>query len=97
MIVAFINISLIILGVGWNFSYSGATALIGGLKGENRLKIQGINETGIALFATLGAFLPAPLMDFMGWEGMNFFALIISIFLLGIIFFLTKQSKGLKA
>lgn len=92
----FINISLIILGIGWNFSYSGATALIGGLQGRDRLKIQGINETGIALFATLGAFLPAPLMNYMGWYRMNIFALIISVVLLSIIFFLAKKSKGLR-
>lgn len=90
----FINISLIILGVGWNFSYSGATALIGGVQGFDRLKIQGINETVIALFATLGAFLPAPLMNYMGWNSMNIFTLIISTFFFSMILFFIKVSKN---
>jgi predicted MFS family arabinose efflux permease len=52
----FINIALIVLGVGWNFAYSGASTLLAGLEEQQKHRVQGINETVIALFATLGAF-----------------------------------------
>lgn len=67
----FLNISLIILGLGWNFCYSAGSALVGGIKGAHRIKVQGLNETGIALFATLGAFLPAPILSTLGWIPTN--------------------------
>ena len=89
----FINLSLIILGIGWNFSYSGGSALIGSIKGENKMKIQGINETGIALFATLGAFLPAPILSYLGWINTNFVSFIFSIVAIFIILILNKHYK----
>jgi hypothetical protein len=48
---------------GWNFAYSGASTLLAGLNEQQKHRVQGINETGIALFATLGAFLPAPILS----------------------------------
>ncbi len=88
-----INLSLIILGIGWNFSYSGGSALIGSIKGENNIKIQGVNETGIALFATLGAFLPAPILSYLGWINTNFLSFIFSIVAIVMILLLNNHYK----
>ena len=75
----FINIALIILGIGWNFTYSGGSTLLSNIQGEQRLKFQGINETVIAFFATLGAFLPAPILSYFGWINTNLVFFIFSI------------------
>ncbi|MCC3346509.1 MFS transporter [Psychrobacter sanguinis] len=92
----FVNIALVILGVGWNFSYSGSTALIGMLKGGNRNKVQGLNETSIALFATLGAFLPATLIDFIGWSNVNLFSLLLSLVLIISLYLLSRNNNYLE-
>ena len=92
----FINIALIILGVGWNFTYSGGSTLLSNIQGAQRLKFQGINETVIAFFATLGAFLPAPILSYFGWIDTNlvFFIFSISISVLFIlsVFIFKKRS-----
>ncbi len=92
----FINISLIVLGVGWNFTYSGGSTLLSNIQGEQRLKFQGINETVIALFATLGAFLPAPILSYFGWINTNlvFFIFAISISSLFILFIFYQKKDG---
>ncbi|WP_201583418.1 MFS transporter [Psychrobacter jeotgali] len=91
----FINMALIVLGVGWNFTYSGGSALLSNIQGAQRLKFQGINETVIALFATLGAFLPAPILNYLGWINTNlvFFIFSMAISALFILFvFVFKRS-----
>jgi predicted MFS family arabinose efflux permease len=78
----FINIALIVLGVGWNFAYSGASTLLAGLEEQQKHRVQGINETVIALFATLGAFLPAPILTSLGWNNANLLALSLTFVVL---------------
>lgn len=92
----FINIALIILGVGWNFTYSGGSTLLSNIQGAQRLKFQGINETVIAFFATLGAFLPAPILSYFGWIDTNlvFFIFSISISILFIASVLIFKKRG---
>lgn len=91
----FINMALIILGVGWNFTYSGGSTLLSNIQGAQRLKYQGINETVIALFATLGAFLPAPILSYFGWLTTNLvffiFSGAISIFFMLFVFFAKQR------
>lgn len=85
-----INIALIILGIGWNFAYSGASALLGGLEERQKHRVQGINETMIALFATLGAFLPAPILASLGWTNANILALTVSVIVFFILILLNR-------
>lgn len=92
----FINIALVILGIGWNFTYSGGSTLLSNIQGERRLRFQGINETVIAFFATLGAFLPAPILSYFGWINTNlvFFIFSISISALFILFVFAFKKRG---
>ena len=92
----FINIALVILGTGWNFTYSGGSTLLSNIQGERRLRFQGINETVIAFFATLGAFLPAPILSYFGWINTNlvFFIFSISISALFILFVFAFKKRG---
>lgn len=92
----FINIALIILGIGWNFTYSGGSTLLSNIQGAQRLRFQGINETVIAFFATLGAFLTAPILSYFGWINTNlvFFIFSISISILFIASILIFKKRG---
>lgn len=72
--------SLILLGLGWNFTYVGGGALLAqAVKAQYRHRWQGINDTVIAACATLGAFLPAPLLATLGWNITNLTAIPLCI------------------
>ncbi|MCW5263576.1 MFS transporter [Verminephrobacter eiseniae] len=65
-------IGLILVGLGWNLVYVGGGALLTQkVSDQERHRWQGINDTLIAGCATLGAFLPAPLLAGFGWMGTN--------------------------
>ncbi|QHH93040.1 MFS transporter [Acinetobacter gyllenbergii] len=89
----YINAALIVLGVGWNFAYSGASTLLAGLNEQQKHRIQGINETGIALFATLGAFLPAPILSSLGWINANLLALCMSLIVFILLVILIRRNQ----
>lgn len=89
----YINVALIVLGVGWNFAYSGASTLLAGLNEHQKHRVQGINETGIALFATLGAFLPAPILSSLGWINANLLALCMSLIVFILLVILIRRDQ----
>ncbi|MBP6151865.1 MAG: MFS transporter [Candidatus Methylopumilus sp.] len=89
----YVNVALIILGVGWNFAYSGASTLLAGLNEQQKHRVQGINETIIALFATLGAFLPAPILTKVGWMNANLLALSMSVLVFVILIILSGRHR----
>jgi MFS family permease len=65
-------LGLILVGLGWNLVYVGGGALLAqNVSDQERHRWQGINDTLIAGCATLGAFLPAPLLAGVGWNGSN--------------------------
>ncbi len=93
----YINIALIVLGIGWNFAYSGASTLLAGLDEQQKHRVQGLNETIIALFATLGAFLPAPILTSLGWSNANLLALSLTFIVLVVLIVLSKKQQHSQA
>jgi predicted MFS family arabinose efflux permease len=74
-------IGLLLVGLGWNFTYVGGSALIAEkIPPEQRHLWQGVNDTVIAVCATLGAFLPAPLLSALGWQGSNVLSMVLCCF-----------------
>lgn len=65
--------SLVVLGLGWNFTYVGGSALLARVLGEqpHAIEVQGLNDLGLSVMATAGAFLPALLLQGLGWAGTN--------------------------
>ena len=111
---AMLSTSLILLGLGWNFTYIGGSAMLNERLDQLRaqpsvtasgpdspsaarhpaseahhpdptVEVQGINDLGIAVMATLGAFLPAPLMSWPGWAGSNLLGGGASVLLIGLV------------
>ena len=75
--------ALIALGLGWNFTYVGGSALLAqGIEGsESAVEMQGLNDLGISVMATVGAFAPAFLLSWLGWNGTNFMCIGICLIL----------------
>ncbi|MFF7707971.1 MFS transporter [Pseudomonas sp. NPDC007930] len=70
--------ALVLLGIGWNFTYVGGGALLAGMFPEGiGHRWQGINDTTIGLFAAAGAFLPSLLMAQVGWWHTNLGCVVI--------------------
>jgi MFS family permease len=68
--------ALFFLGLGWNLAYvGGGTLLAQSVSEGSRHRWQGINDTVIAASATLGAFLPAPMLAVLGWRATHLMVL----------------------
>ena len=74
------TVSLLLLGSGWNFCYVGGGALLAKhLTDENRHRLQGINDSAIAVCATVGAFAPSFLQASIGWKNTNLICFVICL------------------
>ena len=66
-------ISLILLGVGWNFLFVGGSTLLSSTHTEEeRGKVQGVNDLLIFSLVALGSLLSGTLLHLLGWEQLNF-------------------------
>lgn len=60
--------SLILLGIGWNFGFIGATTMLANAVPEHeKAMVQGANETAIALVSTVFAFAAGAIVAGFGW------------------------------
>ena len=60
--------ALIVLGLGWNFAFIGATALLDAAVPEaEKAAVQGANDTVIALVSTICAFAAGFVISSLGW------------------------------
>ena len=67
--------SLVLLGVGWNFLYIGATNLLTETyRPEERAKAQGFNETSIFVMMAVSSFSSGMIVTNAGWEKVNYAA-----------------------
>lgn len=61
-------IALIVLGIGWNFGFIGATSMLAdAVSEEEKAMVQGANDTIIALVSTICAFAAGLVMAGFGW------------------------------
>ncbi|UXN04882.1 MFS transporter [Bartonella sp. HY406] len=64
--------ALILLGLGWNFGFIGATSMIAALSTpENKTKMQGINDFIVFGSVALSSFLSGTLLQSAGWVFIN--------------------------
>ena len=89
-----VTVGLLLLGAGWNFVYVGGGALLAkSVQESDRHRWQGLNDTVVAACATLGAFLPAPLLSMLGWHGSNL--LVIPLCAVGVFFCFWAMSPAI--
>lgn len=61
--------ALIVLGIGWNFAFIGATTMLDAVVSEDeKAAVQGANDTVIALVSTVCAFAAGAVVAGLGWE-----------------------------
>jgi MFS family permease len=69
-------LSLVLLGVGWNFLYIGGTILLTQTyRPEEMAKAQGANEQAIFLMMAVSSFTSGLTVTAAGWERVNLYAL----------------------
>ena len=66
------GVALALLGIGWNFGFIGATALLAGAHApEERARVQGLNDFLVFGLVTLASFSSGILLDSIGWSAVN--------------------------
>ena len=64
--------ALILLGVGWNFGFIGATSMLAGAHApEERGKVQGLNDFLVFGLVSVASLSSGALMNGFGWEAVN--------------------------
>jgi MFS family permease len=73
--VAHFWLALVLLGVGWNFMYLGATTLLTETHtAAERGKVQGVNDMAISFTMVLSSLSVGALFTYQGWQIMNVLA-----------------------
>jgi MFS family permease len=68
-------LAMVLVGVGWNFMYVGATALLTETyKPEEKARAQGFNEMMIFLTLAMSSLFSGALFTLQGWERINMLA-----------------------
>lgn len=89
-----LTFGLLLLGVGWNFLFVGASQWLMALcENQNSAKIQGVNEVFVFGFATLATLSSGWLLATFGWQTLNLSVLPLLLALLGLL--LTIKPKHL--
>jgi MFS family permease len=89
-------VSLVLLGVGWNFLYIGGTALLTQTyRPEEMAKAQGANEQAIFLMMAISSFTSGLTVTAAGWERVNLFALpMVAVVAIAIAWYGMTHARG---
>jgi MFS family permease len=88
--------ALVLLGVGWNFLYVGATALLTETyRPEERAKAQGVNEFAIFAMMALSSLSSGMIVTHAGWDRVNHAAApLIAVVILSLGFLSMQMRKS---
>ena len=66
-------VAMVLLGVGWNFGFIGATTMLTGTyRPEERSKVQGVNDFLVFGAVAISSFSSGQLLSRVGWDWMNY-------------------------
>jgi MFS family permease len=89
-------VSLVLLGVGWNFLYIGGTTLLTQTyRPEEMAKAQGANDQAIFIMMAISSFTSGMTVTAAGWERVNLFALpMVALVAIAIVWYgITQRSR----
>ena len=90
--------ALVLLGVGWNFLYIGATTLLTETyRPEERAKAQGINEFAIFAMMVLSSFSSGMIVTNAGWDKVNYAAVPLVLAVIVALVFLGLRQRMARA
>jgi len=86
--------ALVLLGVGWNFLYTGGTTLLTGTyRPEEMAKAQGANDQVIFIFMLVSSLASGATVTAAGWERVNLYALPMVALLAAVIFWFAFKDR----
>ena len=85
--------ALVLLGVGWNFLYTGGTTLLTETyRPEERAKAQGTNDQAIFVVMVISSLTSGMTVTSAGWERVNLLALpLVALILVAIVWFALRE------
>lgn len=90
------RIALTVNGIGWNFLFIGATALVTTCYQPNeRGKAQALNDFLIFSTTATSSFMAAYVQDHLGWYPLNWFAVVLMMAAAGAVIWLHAQHRAL--
>jgi MFS family permease len=98
--VAFVNFmaALVLLGVGWNFMFVGATTLLAGThRPEERAKAQGFNDFMVFSTTAITSFASGAMQTALGWQAVNVLSLFPVVLALGVVVWLARHEDDTRA
>jgi MFS family permease len=79
-------VALFLLGLGWNFGYVASSSLLAdALRGNERTRIQGINDALVFLAAGFGSLASGQLYAFGGYAAISYLGIVLAVILMGFI------------
>jgi MFS family permease len=66
-------VAMVLLGVGWNFAFIGATAMLTETyRPEEKGKVQGVNDSLVFTAVAIASFSSGQLLSSVGWDWLNY-------------------------
>lgn len=96
--VVWLTISLVLLGLGWNFGLiSGTAIVVDSTTVQNRAKIQGSIDVGVAIGGSAGSILSSFIVAFSSYTILGFIGAYLSFMLIPVILWVnTKKRNAIK-
>jgi len=89
------SIALILLGLGWNFGFIGATAMLTeSYKPAERGKVQGVNDFLIASVMVVASFSSGKILAGPGWVAIAWIVLPLALLSLALVIWRTRAPAG---
>jgi MFS family permease len=83
--------TLFLLGLGWNFGYVASSSLLSrALRGPERVRVQGINDSLVFLVAGFGSLAAGPLFAWGGYVFVSYAGIALTIGLFAVISWLGR-------
>lgn len=86
-----LSVTLFLLGLGWNFGYVASSSLLADtLRGVERVRVQGINESLVFLFAGFGSLAAGPLFETGGYQAINNAGIVLTVGFMAVVWWLAR-------
>jgi MFS family permease len=84
-------VTLFLLGLGWNFGYVASSSLLSdALRGPERVRVQGINDSLVFLSAGFGSLAAGPIFAWGGYVAVGYVGIAITVALFAMISWLGR-------
>jgi MFS family permease len=91
-------LGLVLLGLGWNFLYIGATTLLTQVyRPAEKAKVQAVNDFLVFFTMAVGALSSGAMFNWIGWNGLNLMPLPVVALALVVVIWMSLRTRALAA